>query len=125
MESERAPDVQERMECILESGEFPHINTYRIICMRSQGAKARAYARVWGMPSIWQKALGIEPFYVIEVLGEHFDSLDEERKDKVLIHELLHIPKRFGGGLVPHNCFGRVINEKRVREIYERIRERP
>ena len=121
MESERALDVQERMMRILDSGEFPHVNAYRIICMRSSGAKAKAYARIWSMPSIWQRALNIEPFYVIEVLSERFDRLEEERKDMVLIHELLHIPKRFSGGLVPHRCFGKVINEKRVREIYDRI----
>ena len=121
MESDKAEDVQERMGRILGSGEFPHVNAYRIICMRSRGARARAYARIWSMPSIWQKALEVEPFYIIEVLGEHFDGLDDARKDKVLIHELLHIPKKFSGGLVPHRCFGKVINERRVQEIYARM----
>jgi len=124
MESERAPDVQERLGRILESNEFPHVNAHRIICMRSRRAKARAYARIWNMPSIWQKALEVEPFYVIEVLSQYFDKLDEEAKDKVMIHELLHIPKKFSGGLVPHMCFGKAINEKRVREIYERVKGR-
>ncbi|VVC03329.1 Uncharacterised protein [Candidatus Burarchaeum australiense] len=122
MESEKAPDVQERVSRLLASGEFPHVNAYRLICMRSHGASARAYARIWSMPSIWQKALDVEPFYVIEVLEQHFDKLDEERKDKVMIHELLHIPKTFSGGLVPHRCFGKIIDERRVREIYDRIR---
>jgi len=39
----------------------------------------------------------------------------------VLIHELLHIPKKFSGGLVPHTCFGKIIDERRVREIYEKM----
>ncbi|RLG19981.1 metallopeptidase [Candidatus Micrarchaeota archaeon] len=122
MKSEKAHDVQERLMELLRSGEFPHVNAYRIICMRSRGAKARAYARIWSMPSIWQSALEIEPFYIIEVLSEHFDKLEEQRKDRVLIHELLHIPKKFSGGLVPHRCFGKKIDEKRVEEIYERIK---
>jgi len=73
------------------------------------------------MPSIWQEALGIGAFYAIEVISERFDKLSEEDKDRVLIHELLHIPRRFSGGLVPHRCFGKVINEKRVNEVYSRI----
>lgn len=121
VESEKAPDVQERIAKILASGEFPHVNAYRLICMRSTGAGARAYARIWSLPSIWQNALGIDPFYVIEVLSQHFDKLDQEKKDKVLIHELLHIPKKFSGGLVPHTCFGKKIDERKVREIYERV----
>lgn len=121
MKSEKAPDVQERLGRLLESGEFPHINPYRVICMRSRGAGARAYARIWSIPSIWREALGIDTFYAIEVLSQHFDRLDDERKDKVLIHELLHIPKKFSGGLVPHMCYGRAINERRVNDMYCKI----
>jgi len=124
MESEKAPDIQERLEKLIATGEFPHVNRHRIICMRSRGAKARAYARIWGIPSIWREALGIGAFYAIEVLAQHFDKLRDEEKDKVLIHEMLHIPKNFTGGLVPHMCAGRAINERRVNEIYNRINGR-
>ncbi len=121
MKFEQAPDVKATAEEILPFLELPHINSYRLLYMRSQGSKARAYARIWSMPKIWQEALEIKAYYVIEVLSEYFDKLDEEKKKKVLIHELLHIPKTFSGALVPHTCFGHKINEKRVEEIYERM----
>ncbi len=124
MKFEQAPDVKAMADEILPFLELPHVNSYRLIFMRSSGSKARAYARIWSMPQIWQVALEIKAYYVIEVLSEYFDKLDEEKKEKVLIHELLHIPKTFSGALVPHTCFGKKINEKRVNEIYDRMMER-
>jgi predicted metallopeptidase len=121
---ELAPDVKEMAEEILPFLDFPHVNSYRIIYMRSRGSKAKAYARIWNMPRIWQQALEIKPYYIIEVLSEYFDQLDEERKQKVVIHELLHIPKTFSGALVPHTCFGKRINERRVSEIHSRMIEK-
>ncbi|MFH1447288.1 MAG: putative metallopeptidase, partial [Candidatus Micrarchaeota archaeon] len=112
---ELAPDVQQIAEdTLLPYVDFPHINSYRLIYMRSKGSKARAYARIWSMPRIWQEALEIKAYYIIEVLSEYFDGLNQIEKEKVVLHELLHIPKTFSGALVPHTCFGRKINEKRV-----------
>ena len=124
MDFEQAPDVKTMAEEILPFLELPHVNSYRLLYMRSNGSKARAYARIWSMPRIWQVALEIKAYYVIEVLSEFFDKLDKEKKQKVLIHELLHIPKTFSGALVPHTCFGQRINERRVSEIYKKMLER-
>jgi len=124
MDTEQAPDVQEKIERILRALEFSHVKQYRVICMRSRGSKARAYARVWNLPSIWQKALGIRAYYIIEVLSEHFDKLNEGQKEKVLIHELLHIPKTFSGALVPHVCFGKRIDNARVESLYRKYKEK-
>ncbi|KKR73658.1 MAG: hypothetical protein UU16_C0016G0001, partial [Candidatus Woesebacteria bacterium GW2011_GWA2_40_7] len=33
--------------------------------------------------------------YIIEVLAEHFDKLDKRNQDKVILHELTHIPHKF------------------------------
>ena len=44
----------------------------------------------------------IEPAYVIEVISGYFDKLSVQEQDKVILHELMHIPKNFSGALVPH-----------------------
>jgi predicted metallopeptidase len=119
MKAEVAPDVQDRLEEMLQKLHFHHIDVKRIISMRSKGAKTDAMARIWSLPKIWQQALGVEPHYVIEVVSERFDKIGDEEKERVLIHELLHIPKTFSGALVPHTCFGKKIDEKRVDEIYK------
>ncbi|MFA5049950.1 MAG: putative metallopeptidase [Candidatus Micrarchaeia archaeon] len=124
MEIEKAPDIQEKIEKILSVLEFDHIIDARILSMRSTGAKANAYARIWALPKIWRTALDINPFYVIEVLSENFDHLSEEEKIKILIHELLHIPKKFSGGLVPHNSRGIKINSKTVNKVFEIYQKR-
>ncbi|MBM3229410.1 metallopeptidase [Candidatus Parvarchaeota archaeon] len=118
MDVEPAPDVQELLEHIISVLQLGHINQFRIICMRSRNSKANAYARIWNLPDIWQKALGVSAYYIIEVLHEHFDHLPKEKKLKVLIHELMHIPKTFSGALMPHNHKGGAINDKTVGKIY-------
>ncbi len=123
MKSEKAPDVQVMLDDILARTSLRHVISPRIICMRSFGARANAYARIWSLPAIWREALEINPFYVIEVLSENYDPLPEERKKRVLIHELLHIPKRFSGGLVPHTHPGGRIDARSVEKIYKEYLE--
>lgn len=55
------------------------------------------------MPKIFQDALDIPPAYVIEVLSKYYDKLSDDEKSRVLIHELLHIPKNFSGALLSHH----------------------
>lgn len=107
MDWEKAPDVEKDLHHILTIIDLPHIKMDRIHCYRTKGSKARAYARTWAFPKIFQQALEIEPAYVIEVLDKHYDRLDEDKKKKVLIHELLHIPKNFSGALLPHQTRSR------------------
>ena len=102
LEWEEAHDVKIKIERILKVLDLPHIKPQNIHCYRTEGSKSRAYARIWSMPKIFQRALNLEPNYVIEVLAKYYDRLNEDEKSKVLIHELLHIPKNFSGALVPH-----------------------
>ncbi len=123
MDVEMAPDVEQMVSEIVDVLSYGHINEFRIICMRSQNATANAYARIWNLPDIWQKALDVKAFYIIEVLSQHYDLLPLEKKEHVLIHELLHIPKTFSGALRPHR--GKVkINERTVGELHKIYKQR-
>ncbi|MFZ3077448.1 MAG: putative metallopeptidase [Candidatus Aenigmatarchaeota archaeon] len=121
MKFEPAPDIQERIAELVEKLPFSHIDAARIKCFRSSGSTSRANARIWSLPRIWQKALEVKAHYVIEVLAERFDSYGKVEQDKILIHELMHIPKTFSGALVPHFCFGKRINSKSVEEMYKKL----
>ena len=124
MKFDRAHDIQVKVNRILFVLDLPHIVRERVVCMRSWGSRSNAIARIWSMPRIWQKALGIKSHYVIEVISEKFDKLREEEQEKTLIHELMHIPKTFSGALVPHNCFGKKIDDRSVNKIYREYKKR-
>jgi len=119
----RAEDVLERIRKIVRNlqPEFNHIDLKRIVVVRSVGSKSRALARIHGFPRIYAFATGIKPFYIIELISERYDKLTEEEKDKVLIHELLHIPRNFEGGLRPH---GKYVNGRMVNQLYRKLQER-
>lgn len=97
-----ASDVTRRIDHLISNLPFPHINPQRIFCFRSHGSSGRATARIWSLPQIWQKALKVSPGYCLEVISEKFDRLKPDQQEKVLIHELLHIPSTFSGSLSPH-----------------------
>jgi len=117
MEWKKAQDIQKEIKSLAGKLDFVNIDPKRIICFRSFGSKSRARARIWGFPRVWQQALNIKPHYVIEVLSEKFDKLSPKDKKKVLIHELLHIPKNFSGSLLPHRRRG----GKTIRGEVERL----
>ncbi len=112
---ERASDLQEQINEI--SGIlFPHIKINDVICLRSFGSTSRrTIARCHALGKAMQLALGRKGFYVIEVISNRFDKLSEEEKIKTLIHELMHIPKSFGGGFIHHN----VVCHRNVERMYE------
>lgn len=111
MDWQKAQDVKKDIINILNTIDLPYIRPDRVFCYRTTGSKVRAYARTWSMPKIFQDALGLQPAYVIEVLSDHFDKLDDDERKKVLIHELLHIPKNFSGALLPHRTRSRNLHQ--------------
>lgn len=113
-----APDIKSEVIRILGSLPFDHIANDRLFCFRSQGSKSRAIARIWSLPHIWQLAVGIPASYCIEVISERFDRLSQTDKEKVLIHELMHIPKTFSGALLPHKGRYHRIDRRTVDQIY-------
>jgi predicted metallopeptidase len=123
MELNPAKDIEKRVRQILPQLPFGHINPDRIVCMRSSGSKSRARARIWSFPRIWQLALNIPPAYVIEVLSEKFDHLADDDKNRIIIHELMHIPKNFSGALVPHRGRYHAINSRSVEKLFRIFKE--
>src|SRR3989344_3666125 len=103
MKYEFAPDIQLRVEEIVKTLNLSHVILDRVKCLRSSGSSTRnTLARCHTIGKAMQKAMGINAFYTIEFL-KRFDKLAKEEQDKVIIHELLHIPKSFGGGFRQHD----------------------
>jgi predicted metallopeptidase len=123
LEWEDAAEVKKDIIHILNTIELPHVESSRIFCFRTSGSKSKAYARIWAMPKIFQRALDIKPAYVIEVLSKYYDNLDEDSKKKVLIHELLHIPRNFSGSLLPHRGRGRHL-QSQVNELFKEYKKK-
>jgi predicted metallopeptidase len=103
MKYEYAPDLQ-RIAIDVSNKLFPWINIERIRCFRSFGSSSRnTIARCHSLGKLMQKALGVSAFYPLEFISERFDKLSFDEQTKVIIHELMHIPKTFGGGFRHHD----------------------
>jgi predicted metallopeptidase len=112
---EKAEDLQEQVREIATL-LFPHVKLDSVVCLRSFGSTSRGtIARCYALGKAMQLALGRKGFYLIEVISERFDRMKEIDRIKTLIHELMHIPKSFGGGFIFHN----VVNDKNVDLMYE------
>ena len=99
---ELAKDIQEIVKELVVL--FPHVRLNDVICIRSFGSSSRGtIARCHALGKAMQLALNRKGFYVIEVISKRFDKLSEQEKTKTLIHELMHIPKSFGGGFRHHD----------------------
>jgi len=112
---EFAQDIQkiaEEISIIL----FPYIKIENVKSFRSYGTSSRrTIARCHALGKLMQKALNIKAHYVLEFLSERFDRLNEEEKIKVIIHELMHIPKSFGGGFKHHDF----VCERNINKYYK------
>jgi predicted metallopeptidase len=117
-----APDIKKRVDAIIELLRFDYVKPECIFCVRSRGSESkRTLARIHGLGRIWQLAMGIEPSYVIEVISEQFDPLSPGGQDRVLVHELLHIPHGFKGGFRHH---GDYVTRENVEVWYRRLQEK-
>jgi predicted metallopeptidase len=101
---ETADDIQVRFADIVRTLDLRHIDLDKVVCIRSFGSSARrVIARCHGMSKVLQIAMRIKAFYVLEFISERFDGLSENDRDETIIHELMHIPKNFGGGFRFHD----------------------
>lgn len=124
MDVELAPDIKNLVRQVLPHLPFSYIDQTRVVCMRSFKASSRARARIWSFPKIWQMALKTPAHYVIEVLSQHFDKLSDDDKTRVIIHELMHIPKNFSGALVPHRGRHKRIDHRTVEKLFLQFKNR-
>jgi len=114
-----ADDIMHRIYDIVKTldEDHNHVRLSGVYAIRSSGSSAKyTIARCHALSKIWQLALGIKAVYIIEVINERFDKLSKEDQDRVLIHEIMHIPKSFGGGFKHHN----VVNRKTVEKMYKK-----
>ena len=117
---EDAPDIKEMVEKLVLVLDMKHINSERFFCIRSHGSKSRGIiARCHALPKIMQKCLTTEPAYIVEVISENFDKLSEDEKVKTLIHEIMHVPKSFGGGFRHHN----VISKAKIERLFFKFKK--
>ena len=104
---------------IVKTLEMNHIDLNRIECLRSFGSSTRrTIARCHALGKVMQKAMRTRAFYTIEFL-ERFDKMKKEEQDKVIIHELLHVPRTFGGGFRQHDF----VCEKNIEILYDKFME--
>jgi predicted metallopeptidase len=112
-----AEDLQKKMEEIIFVLGMNYIDVSRVKCFRSLGSSSyRTIARCHALGKLMQEAMGTGAWYAIEFL-ERFEKLSEKEKEKVIIHELMHIPKTFGGGFRHHDF----VCERNVEILHQRF----
>ena len=112
-----APDIQKIAEEVVARLGWLHVDLQNVAFIRSFDGKSRGtIARCHALGKAMQVGMGRRGFYLIEVISKRFDKLSNDEKVKTVIHELMHIPKSFGGGFRHHN----LVNEKNVNQVWEK-----
>jgi len=121
MKYEIDQESQEIAKDVIDKLNFCHVDIERIVLMKSHGSKSkRTLARIHGLSKVMQKAMHIKAVYVIELISENFDKLDREEKIKTIIHEIMHIPKCFGGGFRQHKPY---VTSKTVEKAFNEYKK--
>ncbi len=121
MKYEKAEDLRKKAEEIVLVMHWKHIDLNNVGFLRSFGSSSRGtIARCHAMGKAMQIALDRKGFYLLEFISERFDRMKPEDQTKVIIHELMHIPKTFGGGFIHHDK----VNDRTVELIYEEFKNR-
>jgi predicted metallopeptidase len=114
---QQADDIKNEAEEIVRTLNWSHIDFSNLGFLRSFGSTSpRTIARCHALGKAMQMAMGkTTGFYLIEVISEKFDRLPRIEQTKTIIHELMHIPKTFGGGFIHHDK----VHEGNVRKVFE------
>ncbi len=112
----QASDTKKIAKEIVDRLGWNWILLEHVAFLRSTGSKARrTIARCHALGKAMQIGMGrAKSFYLIEVISEKFDKLPDDEKLKVIIHELMHIPKSFGGGFIHHDK----VHQMSVEKVY-------
>lgn len=112
-----AEDVKKDAEDIVKTLNWSHVDFNNLGFLRSKGSSSRGtIARCHALGKAMQLAMGkTTGFYLIEVIHERFDKMPKDQQMQTIIHELMHIPKSFGGGFIHHN----VVCEDNVKVVFE------
>ncbi|MBU3912635.1 MAG: metallopeptidase [Nanoarchaeota archaeon] len=114
---QEAGDIREEAERIVGKLGWNHVQLENVGFLRSNGSSSRrTIARCHALSVPLQLGLNRKAFYTIEVISERFDKLSEEERIKVIIHELMHIPKSFGGGFIHHDK----VCERSINQLFQR-----
>lgn len=119
MRYEKAEDLRQRAKEIVSKMGWRHIDLENVGFLRSFGSSSRGtIARCHAMGKAMQLALDRKGFYLLEFISERFDKLSKEDQTRVILHELMHIPKTFGGGFIHHDK----VNDRSVEKIYKELK---
>jgi predicted metallopeptidase len=110
-----SPELQELIARVVDVLGLRYIDAGRVYVVFSTGSRSTAYARIWGLPRPFVE-LGIcRPSYVVEIVSENILTLRScQDIVEVIVHELLHIPRSFSGGLRSHGSWSKRSNIRRV-----------
>lgn len=102
-----AEDVSRRL--------FPHIKTSRIKCFRSYESSVKGIVgRCHALSGFMQKAMDCDAFYALEFFAEKFNEMSTEEKVKIVIHQLMHVPKSAGRDFNRHD----IVTDENVKRAY-------
>ncbi len=109
----------EKTHEIASKCEMNYLDLNNIYCIQSMGTKTkRVIARIHSIGKAIQTGANLPPIYVIELISEVFFKQSREEQVKTIIHELLHIPKAFGGGFNGHKKYA---NKRNTNKLFEKL----
>lgn len=119
MKYEKAYDIDEKVKEVVKKLSMRHVKTEHVSCIRSRGSKSNAIARCHALSVAMQKGMDRKGFYTLEFISERFDKMSEDEKIRIIIHELMHIPKTFGGGFRHHDF----VNTRSVEKMFKEYKK--